>query len=417
MADSWLPTGRVRRAITPARLIAEGAALAAVAKARALRGGDTKDIATELANDEKLTGAALRMARQLGEMKGAAMKIGQVLSFIDLGVVPEQFRGALAALQADAPPMPYAMVEEVVEEELGARPEAIFDFFSPVPIASASIGQVHMAHRGSEELVVKVQYPGVAKAIESDLRNAALLALPVAGAAAAHGRHARQGRHQRAHRGAARAHHRGARLPHRGGQPAALRRPVARRPAHRRPGGDPRAVDAAGDHLGVRRRAAMVGGGRAAPGAARPVGHGDGAVPARVAVRQGRHQPRPAPGQLPLPRRRPRHVPRLRRVPAVRRGPAHPPRRARHRRHRGHRGGGARRARADGHPAPHRRHRPRPRRAAHPARHGAGHDRAPALRVPARLRVQAGLAGPRLPDRPRQDPDAPRPSTSPPRCR
>ena len=74
--------------------------------------------------------------------------------------------------------MPYAMVEEVVEEELGAPPEAIFDYFSPVPIASASIGQVHMAHRGSEELVVKVQYPGVAKAIESDLRNAALLVAP-----------------------------------------------------------------------------------------------------------------------------------------------------------------------------------------------------------------------------------------------
>src|SRR5262249_10107306 len=80
-------------------------------------------------------------------------------------------------LQADAPPMPYAMVEDVVRTELGRGPEEIFDFFSKVPIAAASIGQVHMAHLGERELVVKVQYPGVAKAVEADLRNAALLSL------------------------------------------------------------------------------------------------------------------------------------------------------------------------------------------------------------------------------------------------
>ncbi|HJR24718.1 MAG TPA: AarF/ABC1/UbiB kinase family protein [Acidimicrobiales bacterium] len=208
MADRWLPTGRVRRAVTPARLIVEGAAAATLAKARAVRGGSLQEIAEDLAEDERLVAAAERIARQLGEMKGAAMKIGQILSFVDLGLVPEQFRGALAALQADAPPMPYELVEQVIVEELGARPEELFDYFSPVPIASASIGQVHMARgvrpgaldlvaarrtdgpalsgrlaRGlgsggdDEELVVKVQYPGVAKAIESDLKNAALLSL------------------------------------------------------------------------------------------------------------------------------------------------------------------------------------------------------------------------------------------------
>jgi predicted unusual protein kinase regulating ubiquinone biosynthesis (AarF/ABC1/UbiB family) len=163
--------------VTPARLVVEGAAVAVMAKARALRGGTFDEIAADLAKDDKLAGAALRIARQLGEMKGAAMKLGQVLSFVDIGLVPEQYRGALEALQADAPPMPFALVEQVVEEELGAGPDALFDFFSRVPIASASIGQVHMAHCGDEELVVKVQYPGVVRAVEADLRNAALLAL------------------------------------------------------------------------------------------------------------------------------------------------------------------------------------------------------------------------------------------------
>ena len=151
--------------------------MAAMAKARTLRGGTFDEITADLARDGKLTAAATRIARQLGEMKGAAMKLGQVISFIDVGLVPEQYRGALEALQADAPPMPYRLVEEVITAELGARPEDLFDFFSKVPIASASIGQVHMAHRGDEELVVKVQYPGVVKAVEADLRNAALLAL------------------------------------------------------------------------------------------------------------------------------------------------------------------------------------------------------------------------------------------------
>jgi predicted unusual protein kinase regulating ubiquinone biosynthesis (AarF/ABC1/UbiB family) len=80
--------------------------------------------------------------------------------------------------------MPRELVEDVVTRELGAPPSSIFSFFSPNPIAAASIGQVHMARlpapdgRGEElELVVKVQYPGVAEAIESDLSNAALLSL------------------------------------------------------------------------------------------------------------------------------------------------------------------------------------------------------------------------------------------------
>jgi predicted unusual protein kinase regulating ubiquinone biosynthesis (AarF/ABC1/UbiB family) len=163
--------GRIRRAAIPAKLIAQGAAAATLARARVLKGDSAEDIVA----DPHLISVAENIARSLGEMKGAAMKIGQALSFVDVSIIPEEYRTALSILQADAPPMPYADVVKVVTEELGAPPDKAFTWFSPQPIAAASIGQVHMAHVGDREVVVKVQYPGVAKAIEADLRNAALL--------------------------------------------------------------------------------------------------------------------------------------------------------------------------------------------------------------------------------------------------
>lgn len=167
----WDLGGRARRAARPARLLAKGATAAALAQARVLRG----DSVEAIASDRRLVAAAEDIARELGEMKGAAMKIGQALSILDVGLIPEEYRTALSVLQSDAPPMPYEAVREVVSQELGAPPEELFDFFSPRPMAAASIGQVHMAHRGDEELVVKVQYPGIADAVAADLRNAALL--------------------------------------------------------------------------------------------------------------------------------------------------------------------------------------------------------------------------------------------------
>jgi predicted unusual protein kinase regulating ubiquinone biosynthesis (AarF/ABC1/UbiB family) len=163
--------GRLRRAATPARLLAKGAGAATLARARALRGDAVEDIAS----DPRLVAAAEDIARTLGEMKGAAMKIGQAISFVDIELIPEEYRTALSILQSDAPPMPFSQVRAVVEEELGGSLEELFDWFSPKAIAAASIGQVHMAHLDEREVVVKVQYPGVAKAVEADLRNAALL--------------------------------------------------------------------------------------------------------------------------------------------------------------------------------------------------------------------------------------------------
>ncbi|MEQ1785922.1 MAG: AarF/ABC1/UbiB kinase family protein [Acidimicrobiales bacterium] len=115
------------------------------------------------------------IAEALGNMKGAMMKLGQMASYLDQGL-PEPVRQALAELQANAPPMSAALAAQVVEEELGRPPTEVFATWDPVPIAAASIGQVHraMTHDG-RAVAVKVQYPGVGDAIRSDLENAGLL--------------------------------------------------------------------------------------------------------------------------------------------------------------------------------------------------------------------------------------------------
>ncbi|MEA2717469.1 MAG: hypothetical protein QOI99_1786, partial [Actinomycetota bacterium] len=105
------------------------------------------------------------VAEVLGGMKGAIMKAGQMLSFIAEGLPPEA-QAALATLQADVPPMAPSLAEGVILAELGERPEKLFLDWDPIPVAAASIGQVHRAVMPDGRLVaVKVQYPGVDQAI------------------------------------------------------------------------------------------------------------------------------------------------------------------------------------------------------------------------------------------------------------
>ncbi|MGH9188756.1 MAG: ABC1 kinase family protein [Acidimicrobiales bacterium] len=119
--------------------------------------------------------SAQDVAEVLGGMKGAIMKAGQMISFVAEGLPPEA-RAALATLQADVPPMAPSLAEGVVREELGDDPSRLFLDWDPVPVAAASIGQVHRAVMPDGRLVaVKVQYPGVDRAIRSDLDNAELL--------------------------------------------------------------------------------------------------------------------------------------------------------------------------------------------------------------------------------------------------
>ncbi len=119
---------------------------------------------------------AEHLAEVLGDMKGAAMKLGQLLSFVDLDVPPEVrtiYHDALAKLREDAPAFDADAIAQVIEEEYGAPPDEVFASFDPDPLAAASIGQVHAAKLDDgREVVVKVQYPGVAEAVRADLRNA-----------------------------------------------------------------------------------------------------------------------------------------------------------------------------------------------------------------------------------------------------
>ena len=119
---------------------------------------------------------AQMLAEVLGEMKGAAMKVGQLLSFVDVDL-PEDVRtvyhDALASLRDDAPAMDPGLIDAVLREEYGAPPESVFAEWDATPLAAASIGQVHAARLDDgREVVVKVQYPGVADAVRADLRNA-----------------------------------------------------------------------------------------------------------------------------------------------------------------------------------------------------------------------------------------------------
>ena len=111
------------------------------------------------------------VARELGNMKGALMKFGQLLSFI-MEALPPEAQQALAVLQSDAPPMSPEAAEGVVRAELGAAPQKVFLDWQTTPVAAASVGQVHRAvTRDGRDVAVKVQYPGVGDAIETDLNN------------------------------------------------------------------------------------------------------------------------------------------------------------------------------------------------------------------------------------------------------
>jgi predicted unusual protein kinase regulating ubiquinone biosynthesis (AarF/ABC1/UbiB family) len=161
--------GRLARGSRLARTGARGAAGLAGSRARSWRGLEVDDeqLHRELAE---------HLADVLGDMKGAAMKLGQLLSFIDLDLPPEvrsAYHDALARLRDQAPTYDPDSIAEVVREEFGAPPEAVFASWDPEPLASASIGQVHAARtEDGREVVVKVQYPGVAEAVRADLRNA-----------------------------------------------------------------------------------------------------------------------------------------------------------------------------------------------------------------------------------------------------
>jgi predicted unusual protein kinase regulating ubiquinone biosynthesis (AarF/ABC1/UbiB family) len=118
---------------------------------------------------------AQKLAKRLAGMRGAAMKMGQMLSMESVDMLPKEFSDALAVLRDSANTMPDSQIRRVMGREYGKGWEDKFQHFDYEPIAAASIGQVHrVLTRDGRDLALKIQYPGVAKSINSDVDNMAL---------------------------------------------------------------------------------------------------------------------------------------------------------------------------------------------------------------------------------------------------
>jgi predicted unusual protein kinase regulating ubiquinone biosynthesis (AarF/ABC1/UbiB family) len=118
---------------------------------------------------------AQKLAKRLAGMRGAAMKMGQVLSMESADILPREFADALAILRDAANTMPHSQIRRVMGREYGKGWESRFEHFDFEPVAAASIGQVHrVLTSDGRDLALKIQYPGVAKSINSDVDNMAM---------------------------------------------------------------------------------------------------------------------------------------------------------------------------------------------------------------------------------------------------
>jgi predicted unusual protein kinase regulating ubiquinone biosynthesis (AarF/ABC1/UbiB family) len=177
-ANDKIPTSRARRSATVATLAATEAVKQFGTRAANVTRG-------EEASEEAMARRQLETAKQivavLGTMKGAAMKLGQVMSFLDVGLVSEahreEFQRELAKLRDAAPTVSFKQMKRVIEDDLEEPLSKVFASFEQEPIAAASIGQVYRATLAEDgrEVAVKVQYPGVAGAVRADLQNLDML--------------------------------------------------------------------------------------------------------------------------------------------------------------------------------------------------------------------------------------------------
>jgi predicted unusual protein kinase regulating ubiquinone biosynthesis (AarF/ABC1/UbiB family) len=177
MPKEPIPTGRIRRTAKVGGLIGGQAARAAFTRAANVARSDDKR--TE-ALDRRYLAAAEQMVEVLGSMRGAAMKLGQVISFLDVSAVPPEYRDivqdALAQLRNAAPEVAFEDMRKVLEDDLEEPVEDAFAEFDEGAVAAASIGQVYRArlHDG-RDVAVKVQYPGADAAVRADMQNLGLL--------------------------------------------------------------------------------------------------------------------------------------------------------------------------------------------------------------------------------------------------
>lgn len=167
-----VPSGRLSRLIRVGQMATGVAGNILLAGAKELVRGKRPTIGDLLLNPAN----AQKVTRQLAQMRGAAMKLGQLISMDAGDVLPPEIGAILARLRSGAQSMPQRQVQAVLSANWGAKWQQRFASFSMAPIAAASIGQVHRATTlDGKDLAIKIQYPGVAKSISSDVNNVATL--------------------------------------------------------------------------------------------------------------------------------------------------------------------------------------------------------------------------------------------------
>jgi len=180
------PTSRFGRLARLGALAPRALPMAAEAVRRAVGGARNEE--EERLSRERILGSARKtaeaMLKTLGEMKGLPLKLGQMASYIE-GIAPpgyeEKFQSVLKSLQQKAPPLSRDAAVRVIGEELDGPPADVFAEWEADPFAAASIGQVHRATtRGGDRVAVKVQYPGIDRAIENDLKSLSMLETMIA---------------------------------------------------------------------------------------------------------------------------------------------------------------------------------------------------------------------------------------------
>ena len=172
MKKSRVPTtrlGRLARLGLTAGELALGGAAESIRRLAKTKPDDAYNVLLTAANAKKL-------ASRLAGMRGAAMKMGQILSMESADFLPREFSDALAILRDSADTMPLSQIKRVMGREYGKGWQKLFVDFNYEPIAAASIGQVHRVFtEDGRDLALKIQYPGVAKSINSDVDNMAML--------------------------------------------------------------------------------------------------------------------------------------------------------------------------------------------------------------------------------------------------
>lgn len=160
---SALARGFRKRTLVTARLAAKTGLKALAKTINPDRQGGEVD-------EEHAVRAATQLAETMGEMKGLVMKLGQMASYLE-GSMPPAAQRVMAQLQAESTPLTFEAAAAIIDDDLGAAPDELFERFEREPFAAASLGQVHRAVHDGVPVAVKVQYPEIAAVLQSDIRT------------------------------------------------------------------------------------------------------------------------------------------------------------------------------------------------------------------------------------------------------